>query len=237
MGQRSDNSAVYIAVYADIRKHIFSGDLSPGDLLPSESQLCAKFGASRETVRKGLKELESEGLIYSRPKIGYFVSAPNHSNLILQSNETSENCTTHYSDIHGILPDERIQKLLDIPANRKVIELSQVTRNAEGIPVAYNVKYVPYERAYPSVESEIRFAVLPDLTFSKISAFEYYTDVIVSAVNANDKIAEILECEKGSALLLIERIFIRQDGNRIGYSMHYNKSPFGNLRGTSGYKV
>ena len=237
MGRKSENSAVYAAVYTEIRQHIFSGDLSPGDLLPSESQLCAKFATSRETVRKGLKELENEGLIYSRPKIGYFVSSPNHSDLILQFSEPSENCTTSYSDIHGILPDERIQHLLEIPANRKVIELSQITRNVESVPIAYDIKYIPYERAYPSVESEIRFAVLPDLTFSKVSAFEYYTDVIVSAVNAPPKIAEAMDCEVGIALLLIERIFIRQDGKRIGYSMHYSKCPWGALHGTSGHKI
>ena len=77
MARKTEHTAVYEAIYNKLRNQIFSGKFRPGDLLPSENQLCGEFGASRETVRKGLKALEQEGLIFSRPKVGYFVSTPN----------------------------------------------------------------------------------------------------------------------------------------------------------------
>ena len=58
MARSSEHAAAYTAICKDLRNRIFSGSLRPGDLLPSESQLCAEFGVSRETVRKGLKDLE-----------------------------------------------------------------------------------------------------------------------------------------------------------------------------------
>ena len=237
MVRKTDRTTVYGAIYHKLRSQIFSGKFRPGDMLPSENQLCGEYEASRETVRKGLKELEREGLIYSRPKIGYFVRTPNHSDFTLTFTEDLEGCTTHYSDIHGILPDEIIQQKLDISANQKVIELSQITRNAQGAPVAYDIKYVPYERAYPSVESEMRFAVLPDITLAKVDSFDYYATIEVRAVGATERVAQAMQCPVGKPLLLIERIFIRQDAKKIGYSLQYSCEEFGKLQGTSGHHI
>ena len=216
MAKKPERTALYAAIYNKLRSQIFSGQFRPGDLLASESQLCAEFNASRETVRKGLQALEREGLIYSRPKIGYFVSTPNHRDFTIALSEETDKFLTQYSDIRGILPDSALQQKLEIEASQKVIELSQITKNPEGKPVAYEVKYVPYERAYPSVESEMRYAVLPDITLAKVDSFEYYTNVQISAVGAGEDVAQALECPVGEPLLLIERFFIRQNGKRFG---------------------
>ena len=234
--QPSEQTPVYAVVHASLRTQIFTGQYRPGDLLPSESHLCREFGASRETVRRGLQQLENEGLIFSRPKIGYFVSQPNHNDMVLSLSEELEGTELQYRDIHGILPDERPQELLDIPANRKVIEFSQISRDGEGRPVAYDVKFVPYARAYPSVESEIRYAVLPDLTFAKLSSFSVYSQITVTAVAAEGEPARALECPEGTPLLLIEQIFLQQDGSRVGVQHHYSRAPRGKLTGTSGHR-
>ena len=236
MARKSEHSAAYAVIYNTLRSQIFGGKYRPSDMLPSENQLCGEFGVSRETVRKGLKVLEQEGLIFSRPKIGYFVSTPNHSDFTLTFTESITGFTTQYCDIHGIMPDETLQEKLGIEATQKVIEMSQITRDADGIPVVYDIKYVPYERAYPSVESEMSFAVLPDITLSKVDSFDYYTAIQVSAAAASEPASEVLGCPVGAPLLLIERQFIRQDGKCIGYSMQYRKGSFGKLQGSSGQK-
>ena len=231
----ADRSSVYTTIYNSLRHRIFTGLFQPGDMLPSESQLCREFSASRETVRKGLKQLDNEGLVYSRPKVGYFVCTPNQTGLKLRQSEQLKDCSTQYCDIHGIMPEEWLQEKLGIPADRKVIELSQITRSTSGEALAYEVKYVPYERAYPSVESEMHYAVLPDITFSKISSYEYYTEVTISATTTTERTAEMLECPPGTPLLLTEELFIRQDGQRIGYSRRYSRGQAGILQGISGH--
>lgn len=227
--------AVYAAIYKDLRSRIWSGKLHPGDMLPSENQLCSEYSASRETVRKGLKQLDREGLIYSRPKVGYFVSVPNHSNLTLTMNDDPADFTTQYRDVHGIAPDETLQHLLEVEPQQLVIELTQVTRNLSGEAVSCDIKYIPYERAYPSVESEMRYAVLPDIALEKTATFEYYTEISVSAVGASERVASILDCAPGTPLLLIERIFLRQNGKKVGYSQHFRMSQYSKLKGTSGH--
>jgi len=56
-----------------IKELIFNGALNPGDRLPPELELAEKFGASRSSVREGLKALSYIGLI-DRSKEGTFVS-------------------------------------------------------------------------------------------------------------------------------------------------------------------
>ncbi|RJQ79746.1 GntR family transcriptional regulator [Pseudonocardiaceae bacterium YIM PH 21723] len=50
-------------IATDIRRRIGSGELAVGDAVPSESQLCAQWSASRGPVRQALATLRAEGLI------------------------------------------------------------------------------------------------------------------------------------------------------------------------------
>lgn len=226
---------VYVQIADDLRQKIIGGALNPGDILPSENNLCETYHVSRDTARKSLIKLENDGLIFSRPKVGYFVSTPKHENFTLSFLEQLPGCVTRYRDIHGILPDQRVQEALQIPATRKVIEFSQVTKDSDDVPVAYDVKYIPYERSYPSVESELRFAVFPDITFPRVTPYAYYTELTIQATAATEFLAEILLCQEGDPLLLVERIFIQQDGSRIGFAQRFSRPPYARLRGTSGY--
>jgi DNA-binding FadR family transcriptional regulator len=56
-----------------LRQMIASGDLKPGDRLPSERTLVADLGASRSTVRLVLVRLVAEGLVRSEHGRAYFV--------------------------------------------------------------------------------------------------------------------------------------------------------------------
>ena len=50
-------------ISAEIKGMIFSGVVKPGDTLPSETQLAAQFGVSRQPVREALRRLELAGFI------------------------------------------------------------------------------------------------------------------------------------------------------------------------------
>jgi DNA-binding FadR family transcriptional regulator len=67
----------------DIRAEITSGRLRPGDRLPTEPQLSARFGLSRSTVREALRLLASQHLIITMRGVsgGSFVSHPSPDKL------------------------------------------------------------------------------------------------------------------------------------------------------------
>lgn len=54
---------------------IASGGLKPGDALPSEADLCERFGVSRSSVREAQKMLVVAGVLTAKPGAGASVSA------------------------------------------------------------------------------------------------------------------------------------------------------------------
>jgi GntR family transcriptional regulator, transcriptional repressor for pyruvate dehydrogenase complex len=66
-----------------IRLLIHQGKLTPGNRLPSERELCARFGVSRVTVREALRVLEAGGLVEIRVGAhgGAFVTTPSNARL------------------------------------------------------------------------------------------------------------------------------------------------------------
>ena len=55
---------------------IMSGELQPGDRLPTEKELCERLGVSRTVVRESMKLLDAIGLVKVRHGVGVFVIKP-----------------------------------------------------------------------------------------------------------------------------------------------------------------
>lgn len=70
---RDPDAAVYRQLARELRRQITDGELGPGQRLPSETTLIQRYGFARETVRRALRELRTEGLIVVRPGIGTWV--------------------------------------------------------------------------------------------------------------------------------------------------------------------
>lgn len=66
----------YRQVYEALRREIQSGRLKKGDRLPSEAELVRRFGASRITVGRAVRELQAAGLVERRAGSGTFVRVP-----------------------------------------------------------------------------------------------------------------------------------------------------------------
>jgi multiple sugar transport system substrate-binding protein len=56
-----------------LRQQIMNGEIAVGDYLPSELSLAKRFNLSKNSVRKGLDELVSEGLIVKKSRVGNLV--------------------------------------------------------------------------------------------------------------------------------------------------------------------
>lgn len=60
-------------VSAQLREAIVSGELKPGDKLPSEAGLTKRFGVSRTVIREAIASLRADGLVEARHGVGVFV--------------------------------------------------------------------------------------------------------------------------------------------------------------------
>jgi len=71
----------YQVVSNELRRYILSGSLAPGDPLPSEVDLASRFGVNRSTVREGIRQLESDGLVRREGRKRLIVTIPDHADL------------------------------------------------------------------------------------------------------------------------------------------------------------
>ena len=67
-----------VELIIQIRDHIISGKLAPGQQLPTEQELVASADVSRTVVREAVSALKADGLVITRQGVGAFVT-PNAS--------------------------------------------------------------------------------------------------------------------------------------------------------------
>lgn len=68
--------APYLQLANILRERIVSGEIPPGGRLPSLMELEEESGLARNTVRKALDLLKSEGLVVASQGRGMFVKPP-----------------------------------------------------------------------------------------------------------------------------------------------------------------
>lgn len=70
----SNGLAPYARVKQFLKEGLADGTWPPGALMPSEAELVARFGISRMTVNRALKELQAEGLVERAQGVGTFAA-------------------------------------------------------------------------------------------------------------------------------------------------------------------
>lgn len=63
----------YLQIAQQVRQAIVTGTLVPGDQLPTVKEVVTELAINPNTVFKGYRELEREGLVEGRPGAGTFV--------------------------------------------------------------------------------------------------------------------------------------------------------------------
>lgn len=95
---RSAEGKKHLIVRQHIEEKIRSGELKPGDRLPTEQQLVEQLGVSKSPVRHALTELASDGWIYSIRGSGRYAKR-------LETANSVEIFAMLYSDQRGIEKD------------------------------------------------------------------------------------------------------------------------------------
>lgn len=156
---------LYRQIADDLRHKIESGELPPGEQLPTELELQQAYRASRNTVRDALRALTGRGLVVPRPGQGTFVADEIVPFAVTMSvdprRETSlgggegiryinevEAKQRHasYSDLRvEIQPaTERVARELDVPPGSSVVVRHQVGR-IDDKPWSLQTSFYPME--------------------------------------------------------------------------------------------
>ncbi|MEU8437658.1 winged helix-turn-helix domain-containing protein, partial [Streptomyces sp. NPDC029216] len=66
----------YSQITAELRRRIETGELAPGDRVPSTREITRQWDVAMATASKVLSELRREGLVSAVPGVGTVVTAP-----------------------------------------------------------------------------------------------------------------------------------------------------------------
>lgn len=69
-----NNYPIYLQIADDIKRRIVIGELHPGDKLPSNTDLAVAYTVNPNTVQRIYRQLELEGITFTRRGVGTFLS-------------------------------------------------------------------------------------------------------------------------------------------------------------------
>ena len=140
---------LYYQIQQRLIEQIRSGDLKPGELVPSEQEISSRLGVSRMTARQALKSLCSLGLAYSQRGKGTFVSRmkleKNFRQLLSFTEEMKERGSQPRSKVLAfkrIHPDGDVAEALHLNPTEEVILLRRV-RIADSAPLCIEAAHLP----------------------------------------------------------------------------------------------
>lgn len=114
-----------------LRRLIVNGSAAPGEPLP-EAFLAQEFEVSRTPIREALKQLEREGLVEIRPRVGTFVRKPTAREILelFQLKEALEGLAASLLAQRGDVPElRRLQQ--NVEHEREAVRAQDQGRYAE----------------------------------------------------------------------------------------------------------
>lgn len=151
---------VYGQVKSFIKAHISSGQWKPGAPVPSEATLMQRFGVSRMTVNRALRELTAEGMVTRVQGSGTFVAELHRiaSNLTIRDiqEEVTERGHLHVSRVLMSRAENagtELAELLGLRSGAKVFH-TVLVHLENGVPIQYEDRYVNPAAAPRYLESD-----------------------------------------------------------------------------------
>jgi len=216
-GRGADRPAVFAPLYRQIKQLIVAGleqgEWKPGDLIPSEVDLAARFQVSQGTVRKAVDELAAENLLLRRQGKGTFVATHHEP-------RAQYRFLRLQPDAGGAAPAH--SRFLECKRQRASADVAALLDLSAGDPVVFVRRLLSFDDV-PTVLDDIW---LPGAAFRGLTAerlAEYHgplyglfetafgtrmirADERIRAVAADAVAADTLNVEVGAPLLLVERV-------------------------------
>jgi len=205
-----------------LRESMAAGILRPGDQLPSEAQLCARYDVSPMTVRRAINLLGDQGFVIAEQGRGTFVKPVamgaatfqlrDSLNLFNASSET----TVHVLEARIIAADERVARKLDVCTGDRTIYIRRLLRT-DGQPSLYHREYMIYDPLRPIVEAELEVTSLQRLFNGTGETILKGGEIHLEATILTEEEAKILHAQQPMAAFCFEHLFYDFDDKPISW--------------------
>jgi len=225
---------VYRRIQEAIRHKIVTGQLKPGDIVPSERELARIHRVSLMTARHALTELARNGIVERRHGAGTFVAPPRVQfnkllgyteqmaslGLAAQSRIVASTVVTHESEIAarlGLAPTARIVRL-------------ERLRLAQSEAVALEIAYWSEEEFPELLRNTLDGMSLFSALEGECGVALVYADEEIDVTDADTRMANLLRIARNTPLLRIRQLIFSTTGKATVYVTGFYRSGRHTLR-------
>lgn len=214
---RATTGAAYSPLYQQIKGLLLNsldrGEWKPGEVIPSEFELAARFSVSQGTVRKAIDELAAENLLIRRQGKGTFVATHNEAKVrfrflrLTPDNGQPSVTSSQLIECRRVKAPGDVARLLDLSAADSAVNVRRLL-SFDDEPTILDDIWLPG-------------AVFKGLTTESLNRYRgplyafFESEYGVSMVRAEEKIkavaatsaqADLLKVEPDTPLLQVERV-------------------------------
>jgi len=214
----------YFQLSSFIEQEIKAKRLLPGQLLPSEQEICDELGISRTVVRQAMAGLERHGFITKQSGKRSAISHPKYYGSLMQNLQgfyedavsKGQKPTTRILDLKVIPAEGELAEALALNEGEPVIMLYRL-RFLDGEPEVLVVTYIP-ETKCPNLIRED----LTDRSLYELLALKYGLTIsrgrrTIEAIALDRADAKLFGLPPKSPALLLKSIGLLDDGTRLEY--------------------
>lgn len=209
--------SLYKTIRDDLLRAIENGSLPPEQALPSERELCQRYGTSRMTVRHAVAELEALGSVYRVQGKGTFVSGSKLIQPLMHVSGFTEDMAKRGKKASSqvLFAGERaadavVARGLRIAPGEPYILIERL-RLADGVPMAIEKTALNAALCRGILDTDLRVHSLYEALTSRGLALKT-GDQYMEAALADAAQARLLEIPAGAPVLLIERHVTNPEG-------------------------
>jgi len=210
-----------------LRKLIEEDDYQNGKIMPKEVDLAKQLAISRSTLRQAINKLVFEGLLVRKKRIGTkvadsVVSSPSNNWLSFSQEMKLRGIPIKNFNLHvtWVYPDESVANFFEIKTDCKILKMERV-RGKPQEPFVYFTSYFHPQIGLTGKEDFKR--PLYEILENDFSIIVTLSKEEITAMAADESIANILKMEIGSPVLLRKRLVFDQAERQIEYNLGYYK--------------
>lgn len=211
-----------------LRKLISEKHFKEGDLFPKETDLARRWGISRNTLRQAIHNLVSEGLLERKKRSGTLVKKKK-----ITTDLSNWFSFTHEMELKGVpfndllhevklvKTNSEISKVFAIDAGTKLVCLERIRSTGKKPMVYFESFFHPRIGLTGKENFKQPLYEMLDETFHIVPV---YSQEEIKAIAANEKVAALLQVEKGTPVLERKRLVLDSGRKPIEYNICYYRS-------------
>jgi len=219
---RDSFEPAYLQLANILRRQIAEGLFRPGDQLPSEAQLCSRFGISPMTVRRSINLLADQGVVSTAQGRGTFVKELELGTAMFDLQELQDlflpgaESNIRLLDVRVVSADERAARKLNLQPGDSTIYLRRLFMERSR-PVFYHRAYLVYDPTRPIVEAEMDVTSLQGLFSNGMNTLLKRGKLSIATTLMNAEEAGLLQQSLPAAAFFIEHVFYDFENQPISW--------------------